>query len=270
MDPFTQEKAEIVEAFLSDLPFNSFTMEDDCLKAYIPKEEYDPRAVKLVLSGLDFDTKFSADMLLGRNWNAQWEASSYKPLVIDGTVTIKPWDCEGVPRTRYNISIRPNMAFGTGYHPTTSMMISSMLERASSIKGHAVMDIGCGSGVLAILSAKMGARKTWAVDVDAVAAQSAFDNAYHNRVSPKIECMCGDASLLQAGWYDVILANIHSNVILLDLKTYSGGLRKGGLLLVSGFYGTDVEAITKEASLHGLSLCGRKDTDEWACLAFEK
>jgi len=268
--PFSQERAEIVEACLSDLPYNSFVIGDDCLKAYIQKEDYDARMLKIVLSDLDFETTFSADLMLGRNWNSLWESHSFNPTVIGGCVTIKPWSAKGVPKTRYNISIRPNMAFGTGYHQTTSMMITSMLENASLIKGKRVLDMGCGTGVLAILAAKMGAEKTWAIDIDAVAAQSAFDNSYHNRVSPKIECVCGDASLLQAGWYDVILANIHRNIILMDTKTYAMGLKKGGMLTVSGFYESDAPDIIKEAAKNSLTLSKESSLEGWSCLTFSK
>ena len=162
------------------------------------------------------------------------------------------------------------MAFGTGHHETTYMMMQSMLDNADLIRDNVVMDMGCGTALLAILAAKMGAAKVYGIDIDAVAAQSAYDNAHLNRVGRKVETYCGDASLLQMGKYNVLLANIHRNIIIMDLRTYAGSLKAGGLLMLSGFYTTDVEAIMTEAVKYDLELVCERERDGWACLTLRR
>jgi ribosomal protein L11 methyltransferase len=254
-------------AELSDLPFDSFVTEEPFLKCYIQTEQYRPSDVKTVLSGYPFAASFTAAPVQGQNWNKAWE-SSFQPIVVDGKVTIKAPFNTDVPRTRYNIWIDPQMAFGTGYHHTTFMMMQRML--AIPMRGLSVCDMGCGTAILAILSAKMGAGKVFAVDIDAVAAQSAWGNCRWNRVGTRVQVACGDASLLQLSSYDVLLANIHRNIILEDLPTYSRSLRRGGHLLLSGFYDADAAAISAAAVSVGLTPAGSSSSEGWACLEFVK
>ena len=196
---FSEENADIVTAEISELPFESFAVENEVLKCYIQKELYDAQALKVVMSGLDgygFDVEHSANLIPATNWNAVWE-SQFNPIVVDGKCTIKASFHEGLKRTRFNITIDPKMAFGTGHHQTTYMMCRALLENEDSVKGKVVMDMGCGTAVLAILAAKMRAAKVYGIDIDADAAISAYDNARLNRVGTKMETYCGDASLLQ-------------------------------------------------------------------------
>lgn len=258
-------------AELEELPFESFVTEAPFLKCYIQKESYDAMQLKIVMSateGYDFKTSYSAQLIPAANWNAEWE-SKFTPIVVDGKCTIKaPWH-DGLKKTRFNIVIEPQMAFGTGHHQTTYMMCRLMLANEAYIKGSTVLDMGCGTAVLAILAAKMGAAHVYGIDIDAVAAVSAFDNARRNRVSKHVETYCGDASLLQMGKYDVILANINRNVLLQDIPTYSRSLRKGGILLMSGFYTEDLPIICDAATEHGLALSDKDEFDNWCCAVFK-
>ena len=269
LDPFTEEMAEILTAELSDLPFDSFVTEEPFLKCYIQKDAYRPSEVKVVLSGYPAATGFSAVLVQGQNWNKVWE-SEFQPIVVDGVVTVKAKFNTNVPRTRFNIWIDPRMAFGTGYHHTTFMMMQRMLGLEEFIRGRSVVDMGCGTAILAILAAKMRARKVFAVDIDAVAARSAWGNCRWNRVGTRVETACGDASLLQMATYDVLLANIHRNVILQDLPTYCRSLRRGGHMLLSGFYTKDVPAIRSAAEALGLEYVGESAREDWACVEFRK
>ena len=266
LNPFSEEMAEIVMADLAELPFDSFVTEDPLLKCYIQKDLYRASDVKVVLSAYP-TASFSAALVQGQNWNRSWE-ESFQPIVVDGVVTIKAPFNQDVPRTRYNIWIDPKMAFGTGYHHTTYMMMQRML--GLGIRGLSVADMGCGTAILAILAAKMGARKVFAVDIDAVAARSAWGNCRWNRVGTRVETACGDASLLQLRTYDLLLANIHRNVILEDLPTYERSLRRGGHLLLSGFYEADIPAIRDAALALGLTPAGESLREGWACLEFAK
>ena len=270
--PFSEENAEIVTAEVSELPFESFSNEDPFLKCYIQKDLYDAQALKLYLSGLEgygFEIEHSANLIPATNWNAVWE-SQFSPIVVDNLCTIKASFHEGLKRTRFNITIDPKMAFGTGHHQTTYMMCRALLQNEEAVRGKVVMDMGCGTAVLAILAAKMKASKVYGIDIDAVAAISAYDNARLNRVGTKIETYCGDASLLQRNTYDVLLANINRNILLQDIPTYSHCIRKNGLLFVSGFYVDDMPMIIGTAMHAGLEYVSHDSIDNWCCIKFRK
>ena len=270
--PFSEENAEILTAEISELPFESFTVEAPYLKCYIQKELYDPQALKVLLSGMEdygFEVEFSSNLMPAVNWNAVWE-SQFTPIVVDGKCTIKASFHEGLRKTRYNITIDPKMAFGTGHHQTTYMMCRALLQNEDAVRGKVVMDMGCGTAVLAILAAKMKASHVYGIDIDAVAAISAYDNAKLNRVSKVMETYCGDASLLQRNSYDVLLANINRNILLQDIPTYANCIHKGGLLFVSGFYLEDMPMITGMAQNSGLEYVSHDSIDNWCCIKFVK
>ncbi|MBO5472113.1 MAG: 50S ribosomal protein L11 methyltransferase [Bacteroidales bacterium] len=270
--PFSEENAEILTAEISELPFESFSTEGEVLKCYIQKDLYDAQALKVVMSGLDypgFDVEYSANLMPAVNWNAVWE-SQFTPIVVDGKCTIKASFHEGLKKTRYNITIDPKMAFGTGHHQTTYMMCRALLQNEDAVRGKVVMDMGCGTAILAILAAKMKAGQVYGIDIDAVAAISAYDNARLNRVGTRIETYCGDASLLQRNSYDVFLANINRNILLQDIPTYAACIRKGGLLFVSGFYLEDMPMIVGMATSVGLNYVSHDTMDNWCCIKFSR
>ena len=186
--PFSEEYAEIITAEISELPFESFSTEGEVLKCYIQKDLYDPQALKVLLSGLDYlecKVDFSANLVPAVNWNAVWE-SQFTPIVVDGKCTIKASFHEGLKKTRFNITIDPKMAFGTGHHQTTFMMCRALLQNEEAVRGKVVMDMGCGTAILAILAAKMKGSQVYGIDIDAVAAISAYDNSRLNRVGTRI------------------------------------------------------------------------------------
>lgn len=268
--PFSEENAEIVTAEISELPFESFSMEDPCLKCYIQKELYDAQALKVVLGGMEglgFEVGFTANLMPAVNWNAVWE-SQFTPIVVDGLCTIKASFHEGLKKTRYNITIDPKMAFGTGHHQTTYMMCRALLQNEDAVRDKVVLDMGCGTAILAILAAKMKAAHVYGIDIDAVAAISAYDNARLNRVGKKIETYCGDASLLQRNTYDTILANINRNILLQDMPTYAKCLRRDGRLFVSGFYVEDMPMLIGMAEASGLEYVSHDSIDNWCCITF--
>lgn len=270
--PFSEENADIITAEISELPYESFCTEDPYLKCYIQKEFYDAQALKVVMSGLEdygFKVEYSANLMPAVNWNAVWE-SQFTPIIVDGKCTIKASFHQDLKRTRFNITIDPKMAFGTGHHQTTYMMCRALLENEESVKDKVVLDMGCGTAVLAILAAKMKASKVYGIDIDAVAAISAYDNARLNKVGTRIETCCGDASLLQLNTYDVILANINRNILLQDIPTYSRSLRRNGLLFVSGFYVEDMPMIVGMAAGAGLEYVSHDSIDNWCCIKFAK
>lgn len=273
ISPFKDEYAEIVTAEIDSLGFESYLTEEPYLKAYIPKERFSEPHLKTVLSLIpetDFKVRYTLTLILEQNWNALWE-SAFEPVVIDGRCTIKASFHKGLPRTRYTVTIDPKMAFGTGHHQTTFLIVRSMLRSEKDIRDKQVLDMGCGTGILSILAAKMKAAvPVHAIDIDPVAVRSARENAGRNRVGDRIKSLCGDASLIQAGRYDLIIANINRNIILEDLSTYSRGLRPEGRLITSGFYVEDCAMVEAEAARQGLERISSESMDRWATVTFKK
>ena len=265
--PFSEERAEIVMAEIEELGFESFSIEEPYLHAYIPKEEFSESALKAILSAYatgEFRVSYTTELIMEQNWNALWE-SNFEPIVVNGLCTVKASHHKNLPPTKYTITIDPKMSFGTGHHQTTHLMMEGLLELGDAIKGLQVLDMGCGTGILAILAAKMGAKAPiHAIDIDHVCFYSTKENAFINGVGEEIHVLCGDASLLQASKYDLILANINRNILLEDMKTYARSLRPGGKLFISGFYSEDMPILMEEASKHSLELVSSRERDRWS------
>lgn len=274
IEPFSEDRAEIVEAEIADLGFDSFTVEDPFLNAYIPKEQFSEPMLKTMLSafdGADFRLSHTVELIREQNWNAVWE-SDFDPVVVGGEVTIKAVYHKDLPKTRYNIVIDPQMSFGSGHHQTTSMMVEQLLEDRKILKGKAVLDMGTGTGILAIVAAKLGASvPVHAVDIDPRCVRSAQANARRNRIPHKIITVLGDASVLIRGQYDWILANINRNILLADMASYVRALKpQGGRILLSGFYNEDIPMLLEKAASQGLREVSRRSRDDWALLVLEK
>lgn len=272
--PFSEERAEIVEAEIADLGFDSFTVEAPLLNAFIPKDQFSEPNLKTLLGGFDggdFTVSHSVELVKEQNWNAVWE-SDFEPVVVDGQVTVRAPYHKDLPRTRINVVINPQMSFGSGHHQTTSMMIGQLLAEGKALRGKAVLDMGCGTGILAIVAAKLGAAvPVHAVDIDPTCVRSAQANARRNRVPHKIITVCGDASVLIRGQYDYVLANINRNILLADMASYVRALKpQGGRIFLSGFYEADIPMLLEAAAKFGLAETGRRVTDDWALLVLQK
>ncbi len=272
INPFSEDFAEQVIAQIGDLPYESFSTESPFLKAYIPEEKYSSRDLKTLLSAFDSNNEFSISVeshfIMEENWNSLWE-SNFSPITVGNLCTVKASFHKGLPRTKYTVTIDPKMAFGTGHHQTTYLMIEALLEE--KIKGLRVMDVGCGTGILSILAAKMGAATPiHAIDIDHLAVDSTKENSHKNRVSDKVTALLGDASLIQADRYDLLLANINRNIILSDISTYSRSLVSGGRMFLSGFFTEDIPMIMKEAQNNGLEYISQCSNEKWAVLKLKK
>ena len=273
IEPFSEEWAEIVEAEISDLGFDSFTVEEPFLNAFIPKDLFSEPNLKTVMSAFDaadFRLSHTVELVKEQNWNAAWE-SDFEPVVVGGEVTVKATYHKDLPRTRYNIVIDPQMSFGSGHHQTTTMMIEQLLEERKSLKNKALLDMGCGTGILAIVAAKLGAAPVHAVDIDPRCCRSTVANARRNRIPHKIVTVCGDASVLIRGQYDYILANINRNILLADMASYVRALKpQGGRIFLSGFYNSDIPLLLEKAATLGLAEVGRRSREDWALLVLKK
>ena len=268
--PFSEENAEIVTAEVSELPFESFTSEDPYLKCYIQKELYDQQALKVLLGGVSdygFEVESSANLMPAVNWNAVWE-SQFTPIIVDGKCTIKASFHEGLRRTRYNITIDPKMAFGTGHHQTTCHMVRSIL--ASDMQGKSVLDMGCGTALLAILACKCGASSAVAIDIDEFAYENALENIRLNDTEA-IDVRLGGVETLRDGeLFDFVIANINRNILLADIKHYVKCMHNGSKLFISGFYVEDIPLLQEEGEKQGLRFLASAEDNRWAMMQFVK
>lgn len=260
-DPVNQ----ILIAELGDVGFESFVESDNGISAYIQKKDwYDCILSDIqILNSDEFQISFEKKEIETVNWNAEWE-KDFQPIIVDSQCTVRA-PFHNVPDTMYDLVIEPKMSFGTGHHETTYMMIQHILK--NDFNGKTVLDMGCGTGVLAILSEKVGAHKIDAIDIDNWCFLNSIENVQRN------ECDCisvyeGDASLLKGRHYDVIIANINRNALLNDIGYYSDCLNNEGMLFLSGFYKDDIPLIEEECQKHMLKLAEIKERGQWVALKF--
>lgn len=263
--------AEIIEAQIADLGFDSFSYTSQGVDAFIAESLFDEDALKESLSYLDgaeFNIEYTIETVAQQNWNALWE-SDFEPVVVRDTVTVKAVYHKNLPRTRYNVTIDPRMSFGSGHHQTTCMMIEGLLDesQAGALKGASLLDMGCGTGILAIVASKLGIAEALAVDIDQLCVSSTSDNARRNRVGKRINVLLGDASCLPEDSFDIVLANINRNILLSDMASYVRALRNGhGRIFFSGFFSEDVPMLEEAAARLGFETYGRKEREGWAML----
>jgi ribosomal protein L11 methyltransferase len=259
-------EAEILIAELAEEPFESFVEENGFLKAYIParalperKETIDALLAERGISGaryIEIET---------RNWNAVWE-SQFSPVDVEGKLVIRAPFHPPVGGNIREIIVMPKMSFGTGHHATTWLMSAEMTEH--DFEGKTVLDMGSGTGVLAILAAKLGAAAVDAVDIDEWAYTNSVENIALNGVEEVVHPVLGDAAAIRGKRYDTVLANINRNILLADMPAYVATLGTDGELIVSGILEGDIEAIERRAVEVGLWPSGQRLREGWAALSF--
>jgi ribosomal protein L11 methyltransferase len=263
----SEEDKSILIAELLGLGFESFVDEEYSLRAYIPENIFKEGMIKdLSVIHDNPEVKFEVRPLEDKNWNQEWE-SNYQPVTIAGKCHVRAPFHPSFKNIAYEIIIKSEMSFGTAHHETTRLMATWLLEL--DITGKEVLDMGCGTGILAILANKMGARYVIGIDNDEWASHNAVDNFRINEVTDG-DVYPGDAALIGRDRFDLILANINRNVLLQDMKAYCEGLRENGRLLLSGFYQKDMESIAVSASGSGLHLTGDRNLNDWAVMLFHK
>lgn len=250
---------------LAEFGFDTFEDTDTGFKAYIPAENIDQAALAEVLRS--YETLFSHDIALieQKNWNEVWE-SNFEPIEISDKIYVRATFHPAKPDFAYEVVIDPKMAFGTGHHQTTSMMMEWMLE--TGFEGKNVLDMGCGTGILAILASKMGAVQITAIDYDPVCYDSTIENSALNNIG-NITPLCGSKEAIPDDRYDIILANINRNILLEQMARYVQVLKPGGLIYFSGFYESpDLDIISSEATKLGLKYVAHKKMKDWVAAKF--
>lgn len=257
--------SDILIAQLGEAGFESFVEEEHAVLAYIQKMEWS----KDILSGIDilsnsnFEIGYVVKEIEQENWNATWE-QNFQPIVVDGICMIRAPFHEAID-VDYDIVIEPKMSFGTGHHETTRMMLQHLLQLDVAEKS--VLDMGSGTGVLAILSAMRGATSIDAIDIDNWCYVNAKENVERNGVD-FIKVYEGDVGLLKDKMYDVVIANINRNILLEDIPVYVRSLNKNGVLLVSGFYTEDLDMITQKCEAVGLKFEKNSVRNNWVAAKY--
>lgn len=270
LNPCTETETDVLAALLCDAGFESF--EPDCkgVSAYIRQELYEPSVVNDAIAAYPFSSsiKVTEELIEGQDWNSEWEKHYFKPIVFEDMCVVHSSFHTDYPKAEYDIVIDPKMAFGTGHHETTSLMIRRILS--ADMRGKNVLDMGTGTGILAILSAMRGAGNVVGVEIDPPAYENAKENVAVNG-EERIDIRLGGVDAVkEVEYFDYVLANINRNIILADIGSYAKALKSGGTMLLSGFYIHDVDMIVEAAGKYGLQKLSVLSQKDWANLMLIK
>ncbi len=267
--PDNEDDTEILIAELSSISYESFEEQTDNLIAYIPEKEF----VKDRLFSIGYfmesekSGKLAVELIPDKNWNEVWE-SNYPPVTIVDRCYVRAPFHDSIPSIDYEIVIQPKMAFGTAHHETTSLLIEQIID--NNFANKKVLDMGCGSGVLAILASMKGATTVTAIDIDRWSYENTLENLDLNGIINVDVIQGGAEQVSETDNFDIILANINKNILLRDMKYYACALVEGGYIYFSGFYFNDLSDIEIEAHKHGLKLVVEREKNNWTAAVFKK
>lgn len=267
--PCTETVNDVLSSVLADIGFESFVEQSDGIAAYIQACLYQEEDLKQAIEGYplpDVRITYTYTEVEDKDWNEEWEKNFFKPIVINNRCVIHSTFHHDVPQTEYNIIINPQMAFGTGHHETTSLIIEELLD--IDLTGKKVLDMGCGTSILAILASLRGASSCTAVDIDDWCVRNSQENIALNGITGIDVCQGDAASLTDKGPFDVIIANINRNILLTDMQYYVKRMNPKAILLISGFYKEDISILCTEAEKLGLHYNGQREKNRWAMLKF--
>lgn len=269
--PNEEVATDVLAALLAEVGFESFVPEEGGMSAYVPQALHNEESIAAVVAEFPiegFTITYESEFIEGEDWNAQWEKNYFQPIVLGEDCVIHSTFHTDVPKARYDILIDPKMAFGTGYHQTTCHMLRAIL--ASDMEGKSILDMGCGTALLAILARKHGATDVVAIDIDEFAYENAKENIVLNG-TPDIEVRLGGAEAIKdSDCFDFVIANINRNILLMDMVNYVRCMHSGSQIFISGFYTEDMEVLKEEASRHGLRYLDYAENDRWAMMRFVK
>ena len=260
---------EMLTYQLGEVGFEMFEDTPQGFKAYIQTANFNNDAVLEIIEAikeLNCEVSYTIQDIPWQNWNAEWE-KNYQPEIIGNKIHVRAEFHEANPSYPHEIIVQPRMAFGTGHHPTTSQVMEAMLDL--DFQNKSLLDMGCGTGILAILGMQLGASSAYAIDYDPNSVDNSIENAQRNGY-PQIEVALGSSELLEGKSYDIILANINRNIILNDLDKYAAALNAGGLLITSGYYTSDLSVIKNKAAEYHIDYLQHTSQNDWCCATFKK
>ena len=267
--PCNETVNDVVSALAGEIGFESFVEWENGVQAYIQQSLFDEEALKSMVADFPLpDTKIEYTIVEAedKDWNEEWEKNFFQPIVIGDRCCIHSTFHKDTPQTEYEILINPQMAFGTGHHETTSSIISELLE--ADLQGKSVLDMGCGTSILAILASMRGAGPITAIDIDDWCVNNSRDNIALNGID-NITVEWGDANLLKGrAPFDVIIANINRNILLADMAQYAACMHSGSELYMSGFYVQDIPVIQEKAESLGMEFIHHREKINWAAVKF--
>ena len=264
--PCSEAACDLLAAFLADVGYESFVPDESGLTAYINADLFDAEALAAILADFPMEVKLSETVtrVEGQDWNEEWEKNYFQPIVVADRCVIHSTFHKDVPSATYDIVIDPKMAFGTGHHATTSLMLEYLLDL--DLSGLQVTDMGTGTGILSILAMMRGAAGASAIEIDPGACENAGENVKLN-ATEGINLILGDAGALAAcPKADLLIANINRNIILADFDLYEANMKPQAQMLLSGFYEQDVPLIEARALPYGLRVAEKKVRDGWCAL----
>ena len=268
--PYSETACDVIASLTAELGFDSFVPTEEGVLGYVQQHLYDAEALQKVLSPfpmLGVSLFYQAREMEDKDWNEEWEKNFFEPIVVGDRCVIHSSFHKDYPKAEIDITINPQMAFGTGHHQTTRLIIRYLLEE--NLEGKEILDMGCGTSILAILASMRGAKHVEAIDIDEWCVENSIDNLRLNNIS-NVDVHQGDASSLSdKGPFDVIIANINRNILLQDMSAYVARLNAGGLILFSGFYESDLAAIRDAASRCGLRFVDHLCEEEWTAARFQ-
>lgn len=271
LDPCQEYMTDILAAMLADDGYESFVPDATGVTAYVREPGFNERRVNELVHNLPFEAKcdWSSRRIEGRDWNSEWEKNYFQPIVVGGECVIHSSFHTDIPTCRYDIVIDPKMAFGTGHHSTTSLIIGRLLDM--ELEGKSMVDMGTGTGILAILAAMRGASPVVGIEIDPFAYTNALENIRVNSHS-EIVMLEGDSSRLRELDFkaDLFVANINRNVITSDMGSYVEAVACGGVMLLSGFYVEDVPVVREAAEHCGMRYVDFTEHKNWACVKLSK
>lgn len=265
--PCSETANDVLAGLAGAVGFESFVASEQGILGYIPEPLFDEAALREMIASFPVEgTEIGYTILPveDKNWNEEWEKNYFKPIVIDGRCVIHSTFHTDVPAAQYDIVINPQMAFGTGHHETTSLIVARLLD--ADLEGNSLLDMGCGTSILAILAAMRGAAPVTAIDIDHWCVENSRDNIRLNGTE-HITVEQGDARSLEGkGPFDVVIANINRNILLADLAQYVRCMKPGSEIYLSGFYTDDIPVIRAEAEKQGLRYTGHTEKNRWAAV----
>lgn len=268
-----QDSCDLVAALACDAGFETFEESEEGVKGYVQQALFDKETLDDLLNDFPIDgvqISYSVAEAEDKDWNEQWENEGFEPIVLGNKCAIH--DGRHLPEGDFEttVEIDAKLAFGTGTHETTQMIVDVLTDM--DVENKAILDCGCGTGILGIVALKRGAKAAVGYDIDEWSTNNSVHNAIINMVDNRYEALLGDSSVLNAveQRFDIVVANINRNILLGDMPQFNKMLKQDGTLILSGFYEADIEMLAEKAKEYGLQVMKTLTANDWACMVLTR